>query len=282
MSTEIARNAPFEGVAEALAKMGAIFLRDARCALSYPAYFHSQWLAIAVEVTIAYYLSLLVKPSTSFGADGMAGSYFTYLVVSFAFVTFQNNAMLSFAESVREGQTTGTLEAVLATPTSLSLIILSTGLWSFSITLVRVIFYFLLAMLFGLTVHHANWLTVFVFLLLTIAAVSPIGVFAAAATMAFKKTGPLAFSVNSATSLFGGVYIPLAKLPIALQWIGWMLPITHALNGFRAALYGATVWDMRIEAAWMIGLTAVLLPSSLYLFSRTVQRGRHDGTLGQY
>jgi ABC-type polysaccharide/polyol phosphate export permease len=266
----------------AFAKMGAIFKRDARIALSYPAYFHSQWIAIFVEVTIAYYLSLIVAPSSSFGVNGHAGSYFTYLVVSFAFVTFQNNAMLTFAESIREGQTTGTLEAVLATPTSLALIVLSTGLWSFALTLGRVVFYFALALCFGLNLHHMNWLTAFVFLILTIAAVSPIGVLAAAATMVWKKTTPLAFAMNSATSLFGGVYLPLTKLPIAIQCIGWMLPITHALNGFRAAVYGASLWDLRTEVAWMVGLTAVLMPVSLYLFARTVRRGRQDGTLGQY
>ncbi len=274
--------APLSALSAALAKTGAIFVRDARCALSYPAYFHSQWIAIFVEVTIAYYLSLIVAPSSSFGVNGHVGSYFTYLVVSFAFVTFQNNAMLGFAESIREGQTTGTLEAVLATPTSLSLIVLGTGVWSFTLTLGRVVVYFLLALLFGLDLHHMNWVTGLVFLVLAILAVSPIGVLAAAATMVFKKTTPLAFSVNSATSLFAGVYLPLSKLPLPIRAIGWMLPITHALNGVRAAVYGATLWDLRSELAWLVGLTAVLLPTSLYLFARTVQRGRHDGTLGQY
>jgi ABC-type multidrug transport system permease subunit len=280
MLSSVAR--PLNVTAETFSKMAAIFVRDARCALAYPAYFHSQWISIAIEVTIAYYLSMIVKPSAAFGANGQAGSYFTYLVISFAFVTFQNNAMLSFAESVREGQTTGTLEAVLATPTSLSLIVLGTGMWSFALTLARVVFYFLLAMLFGLKLQQMNWLTAGVFVLLTVAAVSPIGVFAAAATMAFKKTGPLAFAVNSATTLFGGVYLPLAKLPLALQVVGWLLPISHALNGIRGAFYGATLWDLRAEVTWMLVLTAVLLPSSLYVFARTVHCGRRDGTLGQY
>jgi ABC-2 type transport system permease protein len=281
MATNV-RNAPLFGGITTFTKLGAIFTRDAKTAISYPAYFHSQWVAIAVEVTIAYYLSMIVHPSTSFGVNGQTGSYFTYLVVSFAFVTFQNNAILSFAETIREGQTTGTLEAVLATPTSLSLIALGTGLWSFALTLTRVIFYFLLAMCFGLNLHHTNWLTAIVFMLLTIVAVSPIGVFAAAATMVFKKTQPLAFAVNRATSLFGGVYLPLTKMPLVLQAVGWMLPITHALNGVRGAIYGASLWDLRYEALWMIGLTIVLLPASLWVFARTVQRGRHDGTLSQY
>ncbi len=281
MATNVRSTPPFGGIGT-FTKLGAIFTRDAKTAISYPAYFHSQWVAIAVEVTIAYYLSMIVAPSSSFGANGQTGSYFTYLVVSFAFVTFQNNAILSFAESIREGQTTGTLEAVLATPTPLALIALGTGLWSFALTLTRVVAYFLLAMCFGLNLHHMNWLTGIVFILLTVAAVSPIGVFAAAATMVFKKTQPLAFAVNSATSLFGGVYLPLTKLPLVLQCVGWMLPITHALNGFRGAIYGASLWSLRLEVLWMVGLTAVLLPLSLWVFARTVQRGRHDGTLGQY
>jgi len=74
----------------------------------------------------------------------------------------------------------------------------------------------------------------------------------------------------------------LTKLPLVLQCVGWMLPITHALNGFRGAIYGASLWSLRLEVLWMVGLTAVLLPLSLWVFARTVQRGRHDGTLGQY
>jgi ABC-type polysaccharide/polyol phosphate export permease len=282
MAAKPARRSPFEAAVTAATSVAAIFERDARNALSYSAYFYSQWFAIGVEVTIAFYLSLLILPSTKFGFHGHVGSYFAYLVVSFAFVTFQNNAMLSFAESVREGQTTGTLEAVLATPTALPLIILSTGVWSFGLTTLKVVFYFALAMCFGLDLHHVNPLTAIVFLVLTVAAVSPIGVFAAGATMLFKKTGPIAFSVNSATNLFGGVYIPLAKLPLALQWIGWMLPITHALNGFRGALYGASLRDMQTEIWWLVGLTAVLMPASLYLFSRAVHRAKVDGSLGLY
>jgi len=62
---------PMDATAGTLAKMGAIFVRDARCALAYPAYFHSQWVSIAIEVTIAYYLSTIVPPSAAFGATAM-------------------------------------------------------------------------------------------------------------------------------------------------------------------------------------------------------------------
>ena len=272
----------YRGFWSAIDKMRAIFARDRRIALSYTAYFCLRWVTIAVEVSIAFFLSLLIAPSARFGFGGHVASYFDYLVVSFAFVQFQSVALVSFAEAVRDGQTLGTLEVILATPTSLPLIVLSSGFWAFTLTLLEVVAYFAIAMLYGLHLSHLNPATLICFLALTIASVSPIGVLAAAATMTFKKTGPIAFLMTSAANLFGGVYIPLSKLPTSLQYVGWCLPITHALNGFRGALYGARIVDLSHDAIWLAASTLVLLPLSLYLFARAVRRSKVDGTLGHY
>ena len=266
----------------AIDKMRAIFARDRRIALSYTAYFWLRWVTIGVEVSIAFFLSLLIAPSARFGFGGHVASYFDYLVVSFAFVQFQTVALASFADAVRDGQTLGTLEVILATPTSLPLIVLSSGLWAFTLTSLEVVAYFGFAMVYGLHLWQLNPTTMFCFLLLTIVSVSPIGVLAAAATMTFKKTGPITFFMTSAANLFGGVYIPVSKLPLALQYVGWCLPITHALNGFRGALYGARIIDLAPDALWLAVSTLVLLPTSLYLFARAVRRSKIDGTLGHY
>jgi len=262
--------------------MRAIFARDRRIALSYTAYFCLRWITIGVEVSIAFFLSLLIAPSARFGFGGHIASYFDYLVVSFAFVQFQTVALASFAEAVRDGQTLGTLEVVLATPTSLPLIVLSSGFWAFALTSLEVVAYFGIAMLYGLHLWQLNGWTMVAFLVLTIASVSPIGVLAAAATMTFKKTGPITFLMTSAANLFGGVYIPVSKLPHVLQYIGWCLPITHALSGFRGALYGASLHDLAPDAIWLACSTLALLPASLYLFARAVRRSKVDGTLGHY
>ncbi len=272
----------YSAIASAIDKMRAIFARDRRITLSYSAYFWLRWVTIGVEVSIAFFLSLLIAPSARFGFGGHVASYFDYLVVSFAFVQFQTTALLSFADAVRDGQTLGTLEVILATPTSLPLIVLSSGLFAFALTSLEVVAYFGIAMLYGLQLSHLNGWTFLCFLLLTVASVSPIGVLAAAATMTFKKTGPIAFFMTSAANLFGGVYIPVSKLPVALQMVGWCLPITHALNGFRGALYGARLTDLAPDAWWLAASTLILLPVSLYLFARAVRRSKIDGTLGHY
>jgi ABC-2 type transport system permease protein len=265
-----------------LARVGAIFRRDAIVALSYPGNFALSWLSIGVEVVIAWYISTLIHPSAKFGGGGTVTSYFQYIAINFAFVRFQTAALASFAEAIRDGQLTGTLEVVLATPTTLPVLVLSSGVWSFVLTAMQTAVYLLLAVAFGLDLSHVNPGTAVVFLALTVAAVSPLGVLAAALAMVIKKTGPVEWLSASSASLFGGVYIPLASLPWALQAIGWCLPITHALNGFRAAAAGVALPAVFGDAVWLAVSAIILMPLSLWIFVRAVNKARVDGTLAMY
>ncbi|HTD33374.1 MAG TPA: ABC transporter permease [Candidatus Elarobacter sp.] len=268
--------------ASPLAKVGAIFRRDAIVALSYPGNFALSWLSIGIEVVIAWYISSLIHPSAKFGAAGQVTGYFQYVAINFAFVRFQTAALAAFAEAIRDGQLTGTLEVVLATPTTLPVLVLSSGLWSFTLTALQTAVYLIVATLMGLDLHHVAPWTALAFLALTVAAVSPLGVLAAALSMVIKKTGPVEWASYSSASLFAGVYLPLSQMPWALQIIGWCLPITHSLNGFRAAVAGVPLSAVAGDAYWLLGASIVLMPLSLWIFVRSVNKARVDGTLAMY
>ena len=139
--------------------------------------------------------------------------YFQYLAINSAFVRFQSAALNSFAESIRDAQLTGTLEIVLATPTRLTTLVLSSAVWSFTLTAMQTAVFLAIAVMFGLDLSHVDFLTTAVFLVLTVAAVSPLGVLAAALSMVIKKTGPIEWLSTSSAALFGGVYLPLRSLP---------------------------------------------------------------------
>ncbi|HZX68638.1 MAG TPA: ABC transporter permease [Candidatus Elarobacter sp.] len=266
----------------AIAKSSAIFKRDLLVTLSYAGNFWLSWLGIVVEVVIAWYISQLIHPSARFSANGAIVPYFQFLAVNAAFVRFQSAALNAFAESIRDAQLTGTLEMVLATPTRLPTLVLSSAVWSFTYTALQTIVYLAIAVGFGLNLSHTNPLTALVFLLLTVVAVSPLGVLAAALAMVIKKTGPVEWISTASASLFGGVYLPLAMMHPAIQVIGWVLPITHALNGFRAAIEGVPLSGVAGEAIWLLVASAILMPFSLWVFGRSVQKARVDGTLSMY
>jgi ABC-2 type transport system permease protein len=264
-------------------KVGAIFVRDARLALSYRMNFWLQWVSIAVSVAGFYFISQLVPPSHHFGFKGRVGTYFEYVIVGLAFVNFQGTALQSFQKSIRGDQMLGTLESILATPTSLPLIILSAGVWAFFLTTLQVACYLTLAaVFFGLDLDHVNLLSAGCFLVLTIACMSPLGVMGAATVMTFKQAGPSNFVMGGAAQLLSGVLFPVSLLPIPLQWVSQALPLTHALRGMRGAVHGASIVQLAPDIIWLGIATLVLLPTSLFIFGRAVERAKMDGTLGHY
>jgi len=269
-------------VLSAADKAWAIFARDARIAIAYPANFWGGWLSIVGQIVTFYFIAKLIGPSKAYGIAGHPATYFDYVAVNLAFVRFQNVSIHSFQQAMRGAQMVGTLEALLATPTSLSLLILSSGLWAFTLTILQIVFFLAIALGLGLQLNHVNPITAVAFLVLTILAMSPIGVLSAASIMTFKQEAPTAMLFGGLGALLGGVLFPVDRLPHWLQVVSWMLPITHSLNGIRGAVAGASVFELGPDALWLATLTVVLGPISLYAFSRAVRRAKEDGTLADY
>lgn len=265
-------------------KAGAIFMRDARLALSYPVSFWTQWIGIFVSVSSFWFLAHLVPASAKLGFGGHRAGYFDYVVINVAFFSIQATALNAFSRALRGDQMLGTLEAMLATPTNLAFIILASALWPLAITLVQVAWYLVVGvLLFGLSVSQANLLTAATFLVLMLASTVPIGILSAAATMRFKQPISTSFLVGGAAMFLGGVLFPISLLPAPLRDLSWLLPITHALKGMRAALLsGATLSQLGADAVWLAVASVVLIPLSLVVFSAAVQRAKIDGTVSQY
>jgi ABC-2 type transport system permease protein len=283
MAIEIAASPPrAQQLVDAASRAWAIFVRDARLARSYPISFSLQWIGIAVEVAAFYFISKLVAPSSAFGFSGRPLSYFDYVVVNLAFVRFQSTAIQCFQQAIRGDQMLGTLEIILATPTGLPLIVLSASLWAFTLTALQVVLFLALGLFLGLDLSRTNLVTAVVFILLTVASMSPLGVLGAASIMTFKQAGPTNFIMGGAATLLGGVLFPVSKLPVALQLVSWFLPITHALKGIRSAAQGASLAQVAPDAIWLGVAALTLLPVSLMVFNRAVKRAKIDGTLGQY
>jgi ABC-2 type transport system permease protein len=265
-----------------LRKALAIFKRDARIAYSYTLAFWSSLLGIVAQAVTFYFLSKLVGASSTFSYNGRSVPYYDYVAVNLAFLRFQGAALAGFQRAVRGEQLTGTMEAVLVTPTGLSLLIASSGLWAFAMTFVEIAIFLGIAALLGLDLSHVQPLTTVAFMLLTVLALSPLGIFAAAGIMTFKQQLPTGLLVGGIASLLGGVLFPISKLPPYLQHLSWFVPLTHSLGGIRGAVAGATLWQMRADAAWLLAMSAILLPVSLFAFARSVKRAKIDGTLGDY
>jgi ABC-2 type transport system permease protein len=262
----------------------AFFKRDLSIAVSYRLHFLMQLGGIFFSVSTFYFLSLLFGSALVPQLEQYGGDYFSFVLIGLAFSGYMGLSLSSFAESIREGQVMGTLEIMLLSPTRLSAILISSSLWSYMLTTVRVVVYFIFGVaVFGFNLSQANFLTALIVLLLSITSFSGIGILSAAVVLIVKKGDPVAWVLGSVSSLLAGVYYPIAVLPDWLEPVSRFLPLTYALDGMRMAmLQGASLYDVRLNLLALLGFTLVLTPISFLVFRKALKRAKIEGSLIQY
>lgn len=263
-------------------KLLAIVWRDAKIDLSQPGKFAMQWFAIAVGVSGFYFVSKLVRPSGSLGFGGHEATYFSYVIVNVASMVLLTSAVQSFGAQLRRDQFLDMIEPIFATPTPVELIVLGYGIWKLLIALLQAAMYLTVAALFfGLNLHYINIPMLLLFMALSVACMSAIGVIGAGIVITAKTEPPSNIVVGGFSTLLSGVLFPVMLLPHPLRLVSWMLPMTHALRGLRGATRGVQFAQVTDDAIWLAVASVVLVPIALIAFSRSVDGARTDGTLAQ-
>ncbi|MBW1892801.1 MAG: ABC transporter permease [Deltaproteobacteria bacterium] len=251
---------------------------------SYKFAFITQFLGMFLSILSLYFLSKLVGDSASPHLKQYGGNYLSFLLIGLALISYVQVSLRSFSTCIRSAQTLGTLEAMLVTQTTIPTIIISSSLYSFVITSLRIVAYLLLgALAFDLDINDANYLGAMLILTLTVFSCSSIGILSASFIMVFKKGDPLNWIFSGLSWLLSGVYYPVSILPDWLQSLSYFLPVTHSLEGMRLALLqGYSLEDLLPSIIPLIVFSAVMIPFSLWIFKYAVKIAKINGSLTQY
>jgi ABC-2 type transport system permease protein len=179
---------------------------------------------------------------------------------------------------------TGTLEALLVTQTEIPTIIISSSIYSFLFATLRVIIFLVIGVLiYGLDLTRANYLGALIILIISIISFSSFGILSASFVMVLKKGDPVAGIFNGISWLLGGVYYPIAILPVWLRAFSYFIPVTYSLEGMRLALLkGASCYQLLPNILSLLAFTAVLMPLSIYAFQYAIRLAKRDGSLTHY
>ena len=262
----------------------AFLKRDWRSETSYHLAFLLEFAGIFFSVAVFYFINQLIGDQVAPLLTEYGGNYFAFVLVGIAFSRFFGVGISSFASNLRQAQTTGTLEAMLTTPTSLSAIIISSSLWNFGLVTLQVVVYLLIgALLLGVPLQHGNFLAALVILLLSIVIFSSLGILAAGFIMVLKRGDPITWLLNVSFTLLGGVYYPISVLPNWMQGIANLLPVTYGLRAMRLALLQGGDWATLLpDLVVLFFFGSALLPLSLYAFRMSVRRAQQEGSLTHY
>lgn len=265
-------------------KIWAFIKRDFLNEISYRTAFILQFFGMFVSILIWFFISKIISSDIP-GLDGL--DYFSWVLVGLAFTSYLNTALSSFARKMRNEQLTGTLEAMLATPTRIPVVIFSSAAWDFIFSSFRVVAYLLLgALFFAVTIHVSNILPFLIILILTILSFSGLGILSASFILYFKKGDPINFFITGVMTLFGGAYFPietLEKVHPFLVKISYVLPLTYCLKAIREALLkGASLSMLTDEILILAAFAIVIVPVSLLAARLAIWKAKQEGSLIQY
>jgi len=262
----------------------SFLIRDFYTETSYRFSFLLNFTGIFFSAFTFFFVSELIGDRADSYLEPYNSDYFSFVIIGIAFSGYFGIGLSGFAAALREAQTTGTLEAMVMTPTSLSSIVIGSALWSYVFTTIRVFVYLLLGtVLFTLQLQGANYLGAIVSLLLSIIAFASIGIIAAGIIMVVKRGQPITSIFGAFANLVGGIYYPVEVLPPWLRVFSALVPVTYALRAMRLSLLAGASWsELLPDLLVLFGFAVVLFPLSLLVFRYAVERARQDGSLTHY
>lgn len=265
-----------------LGRMRAFVVRDFQLAISYRLAFFLRVASILIIVTTAFYISQIFGPREgdmfSQWRNPLA-AWITGLAVLNYFMT----GFSSLATAIRSEQLQGTLEGVLMTPISVPMLIVSSSAFAFAEANFYSFLYLLFGWLFFGVTYHGSYLLAFILLVLTTLVLASLGILSASFALVFKRGDPFAMLLGTGSAILSGVFFPVQLLPEGFRAVSDLLPTTYGLDAIRRVLIeGQALGDVRSQIIVLVSFLVVLLPLSLWVFSRALRRAKYEGSLVQY
>jgi ABC-2 type transport system permease protein len=262
----------------------AFIKKDILIMLSYRFNLIIQVFSVLIPVTMMYFFAGIVKGVDIPILKSYGGNYFGFLIIGIAFSDYAGISINSFSGNIRDGQLTGTLEIILASPTRLFTFLFSSSLWSYIFTTFRLFLYFLVSIfLYKLEIGKANIFSAAVIFSLSIVTFIAIGFISASLVLVVKRGEAALKSIGAISMIISGVIFPIESLPPVLKNIALVLPFTYTYHGLRLSiLEGRSLTQLQGDATALACFSAVFMLISLVVFPYAVRQAKVKGTLAQY
>lgn len=262
----------------------AFIVKDFKVATSYKLNFILSLFSVLFSSTFYFMLSKLIGSADLPALRPYNTQYFPFLIIGIAFNDYFNISTNFFASEIRKSQITGTLEALLVTPTSYTTILLSSYIYQFLYSSIRILIYlFMATVVFNVKFSPINLPAFFITFTLLLISFIGIGLFSAAFIIIFKQGSPVGYILGISASLLGGVYYPVTILPDWLSPFSVILPITHGLEALRAIfLNNADIHQILLQLQILTGTSVIFVATGLYAITFSIKLAKKEGSLLQY
>lgn len=265
-------------------KAAAFIKRDFRIESGYQVSFIMGLFESLMLLVIFHFIGELISPRGSDALSRYGGRYFPFAIVGIAFARYFDLMLKMFSDSIRLAQVTGCLEAMLSSQTGCVTIVLMSSLYGLVAGAIQLLVILTGGfLLFGISLGHMNVPATLLVLLFSIANFVAFGVLSAAAIVWLKKGDPVTWILGGFGAIVGGAYFPISVMPVWMQKISFLVPISYSLDALRLTmLQGYSIAGVGKSLTVLAAIAIVLVPASLAIFTAAVRNGRREGSLMVY
>jgi ABC-2 type transport system permease protein len=273
---------PLGTLERALLVPRAFFIRDRRIETSYRAGLILRLASAFATVMVFFFLSRTFDAAAP-GLTGVGTSYFGFVLLGIVAQEFLSQGIGAFGGNLRESQTTGTLELMLLGPSRLVTLLVSSTLWLQASAVLGATTYLVFGVLLGVDLSQADWPTALLGLAIMVVGITGMGFLAGAVVLVVKRGNPLGWALRGASVVLGGTLYPIDVLPVPLQVLGQILPITNGLIVIRGALLEGRGASESVGPLVLCAIVSVaFLVAGLAACEAAIRHARSDGSLAQY
>jgi ABC-2 type transport system permease protein len=220
-------------------------------------------------------LTSIITPITSTITGLFPGTtnYFEFVAPGIMTMVVLTAVLTGLAASVSREKETGTLDGILIAPVSRLSIILGKATAQAIRGLVQGIIVLLLAVIFfGVTIN-GNVLLVLLLLLLGIFSFVGLGILVSASATEQETATQLLFMFQFPMLFLSGVFFPIQQMPMFMQYISKMIPLTYAIEAMRKVMIlGGGFADVQNDVIILLAFGAVTLAIAVPVFKRMITK----------
>jgi ABC-2 type transport system permease protein len=264
-------------------KIWALIRASWLVASSYKMGFVFSFGSLVLSVVPIFFVTGALQSTMANAIRGQGDQYFAFLIVGLIGLQLVSTTIFAVPGALQSATSTGTLEALLATPTPIVALLAGLSGYEVLLSALRGLVMLLAATLLGAHVAWSQLGASIPIMALLILAHLPVGIITAAMVLAFRARGPLAQLVYLSSTFLGGVYYPTTVIPGWIQSLSAFLPITYALRALRSVLIeGRPITSVGRELGVLVLFTTGLMIVSTVAFRAAMRYARRIGNLAQY
>ena len=268
-----------------LNKATAFIKKDMKISVSYKLQFVFQFLQVFFGISVIYFIGKMLGQSGNASVlRQYGGDYFSFALIGLAINSYLRAGLVTMTNDIRQTMNQGTLEAMCATPTNYSWLILCSSLWQFVFETIRVVCYFAVAILiFGMRIDNANWPAALLSMALTAPIFLMLGMISCSILVVVKKGDPVNWVFSSLGAILAGTMFPISVLPEWMQKVSYCLPLTHSLQAARRSLLvGAGMEQISANILALLIFIIILIPVTIAVNNVCMKNAKKKGAFSTH